>query len=85
MPSPSINTKQVSGRRAVRYEPFDEILANAEHLAARPTQTLGNWSVGQIFCHLAKSADVLIDDVDQRGQDSFMPIPGEKRAESRCH
>ena len=56
-----VNTKKVIGRRQVRYETFDAILADAERLATVPTQTLGNWSVGQIYCHLAKSAAVLID------------------------
>ncbi len=60
MSSSTINTKQVTGRRVVRYESFDEILADAERLAVVPTRTLGNWSIGQIFSHLAKSSDVLI-------------------------
>ena len=58
---PSINTKRVTGRRTLRYESFAEILADAESMAVVPTRTLGNWSVGQIYKHLAKAADVLID------------------------
>lgn len=56
-----VNTKKLRGRRIVRYERFDETIADAERLAVVPARTLGNWSVGQIFWHLAKSADVLID------------------------
>lgn len=60
-PSNQVKTKKVAGRRVVRYESLDEILADAERLAVIPTRTLGNWSVGQIYTHLAKAADVLID------------------------
>jgi hypothetical protein len=65
-----LNTKKVTGRRVVRYESFDEIVEDAERLASVPTQTLGNWSVGQIYCHLAKAADVLID-----GAPTSAPVP----------
>ncbi len=57
----TVNTKRVTGRRTVHYESFSEILADAERLAAIPTRTLGNWSVGQIYTHLARSIDVMID------------------------
>jgi hypothetical protein len=61
MPKSPINTKRVTGRRIVRYESFDEILADAERWASIQTRVIGNWSVGQIYCHLAKAAEVLID------------------------
>lgn len=57
----TVNTKHVRGRRTVRYESFEEILADAERLAAVPTQTLGNWSVGQIYKHLALATHVMVD------------------------
>jgi len=56
-----ITTNHVQGRRTVRYESFDDILADAEQFAAIPTRTFGNWSVGKIYQHLANAADVLID------------------------
>ena len=56
-----VNTRQVQGRRAVRYETFGELLVDAEKLAKVPTQTLGNWSVGQIYRHLAVSINSMID------------------------
>lgn len=56
-----VKTSKIKGRRVVRYETFDEILEDAERLAKIPTKTLGNWSVGQIYKHLAKAGDVLID------------------------
>ena len=65
-----LNTKKVMGRRFVRYESFDELLADAERLATIPTRTLGNWSVGQIYKHLAKASDVMID-----GAPMAAPVP----------
>jgi hypothetical protein len=65
-----IDTRKVAGRRTVRYESFDEMLADAERLAASPCRTLGNWSLGQIFQHLAKSLDMMID-----GPPFVMPAP----------
>lgn len=60
----SINTKKVQGRRPVRYESLDELLADAERLAASDgVRTLGNWSRGQIYEHLGRSFDASIDGV----------------------
>src|SRR5690349_4534042 len=56
-----VNTSKVTGRRSVRYESFDEVLADAERLATVPVQTLGNWSQGQIYNHLAMAIDTMID------------------------
>ena len=59
--STTVNTKKARGRRIVRYESFDDILADAERLATIPTRTLGNWSVGQIYKHLALATEVMLD------------------------
>jgi len=60
----SINTKKVQGRRPVRYESLDELLADAERLAAAGgVRALGNWSQGQIYEHLGRSLDASIDGV----------------------
>jgi hypothetical protein len=56
-----INTKRVTQRRPIRYESYDDVLADAERLAQRPVVTLGNWSPGQVFAHLAMACDVMID------------------------
>jgi hypothetical protein len=37
----------------VRYSNLQELLEDAERLAQRPVRTLGNWSQGQIYKHLA--------------------------------
>ncbi len=48
-----IETKRVIGRRNVRYESLDEFLGEAERMANSDVTLLGNWSLGQIFRHLA--------------------------------
>lgn len=57
----TVNTKQVQGRRTVRYESLDELLADAQRLASTEVTTLGNWSQGQIYEHLARSLNSSID------------------------
>jgi hypothetical protein len=46
------------------------VLADAQRLAAMPTRTLGNWSLGQILRHLAMSLDMMID-----GPTFMLPAP----------
>lgn len=61
-----VNTKTVAGRREVHYASFAELLADAERLAAGDVQMLGNWSLGQIFRHLAKAIHSSIDGAEFR-------------------
>jgi hypothetical protein len=56
-----VNTKKVVGRRDVRYESYDDLLADAQRLARGPVRQLGNWSPGKAFKHLAQSLDSSID------------------------
>ncbi len=58
-----INTKKVQGRRKVRYESLDELLADAQRLSETEVCALGNWSQGQIYEHLARSFNSSIDGV----------------------
>jgi hypothetical protein len=58
----TINTRSVEGRRTVRYPTYDELLKDAERIATSDqVETLGNWSVGQIFKHLADAIESSID------------------------
>ncbi|QDT95583.1 DUF1569 domain-containing protein [Gimesia aquarii] len=66
----SVVTKKVQGRRTVRYETLDELLAEAEQLATSNIRTLGNWSLGQNFKHIAMALDSSID-----GSDFKLPAP----------
>ena len=66
----SVVTKKVQGRRTVRYETLDELLAEAEQLATSDIRTLGNWSLGQNLKHIAMALDSSID-----GSDFMLPTP----------
>jgi Protein of unknown function (DUF1569) len=57
----AINTAQANGRRQLRFESFNAILADAEQLASRPCRTLGNWTVGQNLDHLARTVRISFD------------------------
>ena len=65
-----INTKKVQGRRQVHYSSMDKLLADAERCSNGSVRSLGNWSPGQIFEHLARSMDTSID-----GSDFSVPTP----------
>ncbi len=65
-----IKTKKVQGRRTVRYESLDELLSDAQRLSEVEVRTLGNWSQGQIYEHMARSLDSCID-----GTDFSLPAP----------
>jgi hypothetical protein len=62
----TIETGKVTGRREVHYTSFDEVLADAERLAAGPVRLLGNWTYGQILEHLAKVLEMSIDGFDAK-------------------
>ena len=57
----SVKTGKVAGRRSLDYASFEELLADAEKMSSVPVKTLGNWSAGQIFRHLAISFNGAID------------------------
>lgn len=67
---PPIDTTKVSGRRQVRYDSYDDLLADAERLAGIEVRSLGNWSYGQVLDHLARSIHAMID-----GPGFSMPMP----------
>jgi hypothetical protein len=56
-----VNTAKVQGRRKLDYASFDELLADADRMTSGPVKTLGNWSAGQIFKHLAIICNGSID------------------------
>lgn len=58
----TVDTAKVTGRRELHFEWIDEILDEAERIAAASqVRTLGNWSPGQIMQHLAAGMHVSID------------------------
>ena len=62
----TIDTKTVSGRRTLEFDTLDDVLADAEILTARQASTVGNWTLGQIFQHLANAMNLAIDGSDYR-------------------
>lgn len=57
----TVETAKVEGRRKLDYKSYAELLADADKLSSGPINTLGNWSAGQIFVHLAKAYKGAID------------------------
>ena len=57
-----IDTAKVAGRRELHFTSLEDILADVDRLASgREIRTLGNWSAGQIFEHVARVMDGSID------------------------
>lgn len=56
-----IDTSKVTGRRELRFERIDDILADAERLAQSGYEQLGNWSLGRICRHLATTMRMGLD------------------------
>lgn len=57
----SVDTKNVSGRRPLRFNSLDDIEADLNSLEGKPLKVLGNWSVGQILAHLSVPMNGAID------------------------
>ncbi|MCY2978903.1 MAG: DUF1569 domain-containing protein [Planctomycetota bacterium] len=62
----AVKTSMVMGRRCLRFESLDAVLADAEHLAAVESKQLGNWTLGQILMHLATVYEKSIDGTNFR-------------------
>lgn len=58
-----VNTKSVTGRRELSFQNYDELLRDAEQMAAVPNTTLGNWSYAQILQHIAISLNASIEGI----------------------
>jgi hypothetical protein len=57
----SVDSRNVRGRRELRFSSYDELLADVRSLASQPTRQLGNWSLGQICQHLAIGINTAVD------------------------
>ncbi len=57
----AVATGRVANRRKLRFHSLDDILEEAERLAASELVLLGNWTLAQIFEHLAIAMDASID------------------------
>ena len=66
----AINTKKVRGCRKVRYESLDELVEEVDRLSQAEVRLLGNWSLAQIYGHLARTMNGSID-----GLGFLLPAP----------
>jgi hypothetical protein len=62
----AVDTRQVLNRRQLRYESFDDFLGDADGLAMGNSRTLGNWTLAQIFDHLARWFRMAVEGTDVR-------------------
>jgi hypothetical protein len=62
----AVDTGKVTTRRKVEYASLQDVLADAERMASGNPATLGNWSAGQIFAHLARSFNNSIDGAEYK-------------------
>ena len=60
----SVDTRAIAGRREVYYNSLEELRADVEDLASGEIVSLGNWSPGQAFMHLARAMQMSIDGID---------------------
>ena len=58
---PRVDTGKVKGRRKVRYETFEDLVADAERLSQCEVTSLGNWSLGQTLKHIGAAMHGSID------------------------
>jgi hypothetical protein len=56
-----VDTGKVSGRRRLRFQNVQEIVADVETLSARGYRQLGNWSLGQMCKHLSIAMSMPLD------------------------
>ncbi len=50
----AVETKKVNNRRKLRFESYDDLIADATSLASNGYQKLGNWELAQMLDHLTK-------------------------------
>ena len=63
----SVNLKTVTGRRTLSFQCYNDIRLDVMQLMrGGGIRSLGNWSAGQNFEHLAKSMNASIDGIDFR-------------------
>lgn len=59
-----VDSKQVTGRRLLRFASLNEVVRDAERLvAAKNARTLGNWPLDRLLSHLAIAVDGSIDGI----------------------
>jgi hypothetical protein len=59
-----IDTSTVTGRRQLKFNSLDDILADVDHLYQGKVRSLGNWSPGQNLAHLTILMVGCLDGID---------------------
>ncbi len=59
--APVVDTGKVTGRRKVRFDKIDDILADVDMLSSRGYRQLGNWPLGQMCKHLSIAMSMPVD------------------------
>jgi hypothetical protein len=63
----SVETKNVVGRRKLKFASIDEAVADAEKCVSSPqTKMLGNWPLGQLLMHLTLAMNSSIDGISAK-------------------
>ena len=57
----SVDTKRITGRRSLDFETLDDLSIEVERLAPHEVKLLGNWTLAQIFTHLAVALNSAVD------------------------
>ena len=57
----TIDTKTVEGRRELEFNSLDDLKAELDKLSSGEVKTLGNWSLAQIYTHLAAGLNSTLD------------------------
>jgi hypothetical protein len=60
----AVDTRQVLNRRQLRYESLDDFLRDTDGLTTGISRTLGNWTLAQIFEHLARWFRMAVEGTD---------------------
>ena len=56
-----VNSAQVTGRRTLHFNSYEDLLADVHAMQTSRKRALGNWSLGQVCEHLAKAIEYAID------------------------
>lgn len=56
-----VDTRKVKGRRIIRFETIDDAIRDAEMVASSKCRQVGNWTVGQVLDHLARTLRIAFD------------------------
>ena len=59
-----VDTSKVTGRRQLKFNTLDDILADVERMSLGKVRSLGNWSPGQNLKHLTILMAACLDGID---------------------